>query len=203
MSKQLAPIHEGLYKKIILFENIEKVIVQKTDRALGHQLLTSKYGNYLPQASLSDIIDQNNIHGWLQNAINTAEQRQAALVYALMNDDTHLLEKVKEAYYEIGYETGGYFTATNAIEVYNQLTAVLLDGMPCDKTNQIMNQDDSSIQWKTINCVHKDNWDSQGVDVKLYYQFRTAFINGFIKRFTKDYIYKFSEEYLFHEIKQI
>lgn len=203
MSKQLAPIHEGLYKKIILFENIEKLIVQKTERQQGHQILTSKFGDFLPQTALSDIIDHNNIHGWLQDAIDTSEKRQAALIYALMNEGASLLEKVKEAYYEVGHETGQFFTANQVADVYKHINTVLLDGMPCDKVNKLVEQADNLIQWQTVHCVHERNWNNQGVDLKLYYQFRTAFLKGFIDNLGKNFIYKFSEDFLLHEIKKI
>jgi len=201
MSKQLAPIHYGLYKKVILFENIERLIVEKTSREEGHKILVERFGDYIELAPLENIIDHNNIHGWLQNVINVSEKRQAALVYALMNADTALLEKVKEAYYEIGLETGGFFTASNAMEVFTHLNTVLLDGMPCDGVNKIIEQDENSIQWQTNKCVHKENWESQGVDVSLYYKFKEAFAKGFVKGITGNYLYKFSNEYKVHEIK--
>lgn len=201
MSKMLAPIHEGLYKKIILFENIERLIIEKTDRLEGHKILVDRFGDFVPVGDLGEIIDHNNIHGWLQNVINVAEKRQASLVYALMNADSQLLEKVKDAYYEVGLETGQYFNATTAIEAFNGLNTVLLDGMPCDRVNKMIEQDDQAIKWQTQNCVHEENWDSQGVDVKLYYQFRQAFTNGFMKGISDQFIYKFSPEYKLHEIK--
>ena len=203
MSKQLAPIHYGLYKKIVLFENIERLMVEKTERQEGHKILVERFGDYVPLAPLEDIIDHNNIHGWLQNVINSAEKRQASLVFALMNADASLLEKVKEAYYEVGLETGDFFKADSAIEAFNNLNTVLLDGMPCDRVNKVIEQDESRVQWQTENCVHHDNWDGQGVDVSLYYQFRQAFTNGFMKGLSGDYIYKFSDEYKMHEIKKI
>lgn len=203
MSKQLAPIHEGLYKKIILFENIEKLIVSKTDRKEGHKILTQRFGDYLPPGNLSDVIDHNNIHGWLQEVINRTESRQASLVFALMNADLKLLELVKKAYYEIGLETGEYFHAEDPMKLYTNITTVLLDGMPCDRVNTIIENDETSIQWKTENCVHEDNWSKQGLDVELYYQFRTEFIKGFIKGNKEKYLYKFSKEYKLHELKKI
>lgn len=203
MSKQLAPIHEGLHKKIVLFENIERLIVEKTDRQVGHKILVSRFGDYLAEGHLVDLIDPNNIHGWLQNVIDTTETRQASLIYALMNADAKLLEKAKEAYYEMGLETGAFFNAESPIKLYTNLTTVLLDGMPCDRVNNIIKEDDSSIQWKTENCVHTDNWMNQGVEVALYYQFRSEFIKGFIKGNDQAYSYKFSPEYKLHELKKI
>lgn len=200
MSKFLAPIHHGLYKKIILFENIEKLIVTKTNRADGHKILVERWGDYLPVTALEDIIDHDNIHGWLQKVITASEKRHAALVFALSKAD--LLEEVREAYYEIGLETGQFFDGNAASEIFAHVTTVLLDGMPCDRVNEIIGQDDESVQWKTVNCVHEENWTSQGVDVMLYYKFRTAFIKGFIENINKSYSYSFSNEYKLHEIKK-
>lgn len=203
MSKVLAPIHYGLYKKIVLFENIEKEIVEKTNRQMGHGILIERFGDYLPLAPLEDIIDHNNIHGWLQDAITVAERRQAALVFALMNDDVKLLDDVKKAYYDIGFETGTYFKIETALDVFTSLNQVLLDGMPCDRVNQMIEQSEDEVQWKTENCVHKENWDSQGVDVDLYYELRVAFTNGFIEQMTDKYFYKYSKEYQLHAIKRV
>lgn len=203
MSKTLAPIHTGLYKKIVLFENIEKIIVEQTERQMGHQILVERFGDYLPNQGLETIIDHNNIHAWLQRAINTAEKRQAALIYALMNEDTKLLEIVKAIYYEMGLETGRYFNGTSVLDIYKGLNHVLLDGMPCDRVNSIIDQSETHIQWKTENDVHKENWESQGLEVSLYHKFRTAFISGFVQSVNNDYLYQYSDQYgQLHEIKK-
>lgn len=195
MSKTLAPIHSGLYKKIMLFENIEKLIVKNTQREQGHQILVERFGDYLPNEPLEDIIDHNNIHGWLQNRITIAEKRQASLIFALMNSDTKLLEIVKEVYRKVGKETSAYFNAKTAVDAFTALNQVLLEGMPCDRVNKVMEQSEEQMQWQTVNCVHKDNWDSQGVDVDLFYKFREAFALAFVTGLGEAFMYKYSNEF--------
>lgn len=70
MSATLGPIHYWLYEKIRNQEDLTKVIAEYAKK---EEWLTdiSKYVYILPR--LEDTIDEDNIHGWLQEKINDAE----------------------------------------------------------------------------------------------------------------------------------
>ena len=83
MSAFLGPIHHWLFNKITLFEDLEKDTNRSVAAKYGDQALTiqneaeEKYGACIPELPLENLIDTNNIHGWLQNRISIAEKRQA------------------------------------------------------------------------------------------------------------------------------
>ena len=83
MSLFLGKIHYWLFNKILWFENLEEEII-KTAKSEGLDIegvkseIEAKYGAKLENKNLEEIIDTNNIHGWLQDRIHRAEGRMAA-----------------------------------------------------------------------------------------------------------------------------
>ncbi len=89
MSQFLAPIHTWLFDKILLMESIEKEIVnQYSDSKYqdAHAKLVQKYGDFIPNQPLEQLIDQSNIHGWLQEGITVVENRLAFLITIVRMD---------------------------------------------------------------------------------------------------------------------
>lgn len=177
MSKFLAPIHTWLFKKIIILENIEKEILASADtenlREI-HSNLREKYGDFLPNQPLEDIIDKTNIHGWLQEKITVAESRQASFVSAVIDENNDALEAISNIYNRMGKKVAESYEADITLpnDALNALNNVLLEGMPCDRVNVILEQTESKVSWKTQNCVHTKNWNDNGTDVSYYYRFR-------------------------------
>ena len=53
--------------------------------------------------------------------------------------------------------------------------------MPCDRVNEIVENSDTMIQWKTTREIHKQYWDVVGGDVNEFYSLRDSWIEGFLK----------------------
>lgn len=196
MSLFLAPIHEWLFNKIIILENIEKEIVKEfeSDELLKyHSELCEKFGDYIPNKPLEELIDQSNIHGWLQNRITVAESRQAALVKELTLEGDNA-EKIRSVYYSEGKRIAEITEKkfSTPAEVFNELSNILLEGMPCDRVNRILESDDDNMIWEISQCVHKANWESSGVEVEYYYTFRESFIKGFVENISDDFGYLYN-----------
>lgn len=91
MSLYLGKIHYWLYNKIIWAEKAEEEITQWAD-AKGMpvtewaQQSRHAYGEPTGDHALEDVIDQSNIHGWLQARIQSAELRQAELITKILNE---------------------------------------------------------------------------------------------------------------------
>lgn len=196
MSLFLAPIHTWLFNKILILENIEKEIVTIiNDEKITqmHQKLLVQYGDFIPDEPLENLIDQTNIHGWLQERITLGEIRQAALVNALVTLDEKNWEKVKTAYYNVGGEVApksGNLVTDPAV-AFEMLNNVLLEGMPCDRVNKVVEQTANKITWVTTSCVHKANWESENVPVENFYRFKEAFTQGFVKAINENMIYTY------------
>ena len=85
MSLFLGKIHYWLFNKILWFENLEEEII-KTAKSEGLDIegvkseIEAKYGAKLENKNLEEIIDTNNIHGWLQDRIKEVESRSAYII---------------------------------------------------------------------------------------------------------------------------
>lgn len=206
MSQFLAPIHTWLFDKIVILENIEKSILESVeDDSLKdiHKELETKFGNFIPDQPLETIIDESNIHGWLQEKITTAETRQAAFVNKLMEASENAAESITTIYYQAGVQKAKALEATIEVpvELFQALNNVLLEGMPCDRVNSIIEQNSEAISWKTSTCVHKNNWESQGVNIDFYYKFRAAFSKGLVETLSTKFGYVYSNDGVqLHEI---
>jgi len=199
MSQFLAPIHTWLFNKILVLENIERDLVNSVEEnglKEYHQKLQIEFGDYIPNQPLEEIIDETNIHGWLQGRITMAETRQAAFINKLMSVSKNAVEGINNIYYQAGQKTASELGVTidQPAEIFQALNNVLLEGMPCDRVNSVTNQSEESITWKTQTCVHKNNWESNGVDVEYFYGFRAAFTKGFTETVGNGLAYTYTNE---------
>ncbi|NDL68423.1 hypothetical protein [Anaerotalea alkaliphila] len=198
MSLFLAPIHTWLFNKILLLEKIEKEIAgrfQDPDIAATREGLHRTLGGYIPDQPLETMIDTGNIHGWLQSKITLAETRQAALVKQILGKHREAEKEISAIYKEAGRKSGQERgSLEDATEIFQALSDYLLEGMPCDRVNAVVFKSEEEIEWKTANCVHRQNWEGSGVDVAFYYGFRAAFIDGFVEGASRNFSYTYSNE---------
>lgn len=187
MSAFLGPIHYWLYKKIQLMENIEKTIIKTInfDKIDSISQETEKtIAPFLVEAPLDQVIDTNNIHAWLQEQITNVEQRQALLIRKIEeNGYADIDELVNTVYQDFGHQSAQDANIENPNDLdllFNKLNNYLLEGMPCDRVNQVVEQSTEALTWITAKCVHTHNWNSADISVERYYNFRASFINGFV-----------------------
>lgn len=183
MSKYLGPIHYWLYNKI-KFQNslVNEVIAFSDERGIVPALkeeIKSKFG-VLSDEPLEEIIDESNIHGWLQEQVSVVEYSLAYAVNSILNKDAASLEALKTLFYEygknnirIGEESPSY--------AFKYLNDKLLDGMPCDRANTLVSENENEVIWKRNVCVHESYWKAVGSDIKIYYNLREALIAGMLQ----------------------
>ncbi len=170
MSLYLGKVHYWLFNKILWFEGLEeKIIDLAKDQDLDVETLTKeineKYGSRLPKMPLEEMIDTSNIHGWLQSKIQSAEGRMAAWTTKILKQNENAATKLQNIYIHQGMEAAkevkekgmGFSTAE---EIYNSVNDYILDGMPCDRVNEIVDSNENIVEWKRRICVHKDIWES-------------------------------------------
>ena len=92
MSLYLGKIHYWLYNKILWFEGLEDEIIrvakeEKLDIDKLAKEVNKKFGERLPNKPLEEIIDTNNIHGWLQDRIHSSEGRMAYWIRIILKKD--------------------------------------------------------------------------------------------------------------------
>ena len=111
--------------------------------------------------------------------------------FMIQNDKISALEKVyidqaKEAASEVTSERA----IENAPEIFNCMNDYILDGMPCDHVNQVIESDEDAVKWVRRICVHKELWAEEGVDVDVFYNLRGLWIKEFVKDLNSEFEYR-------------
>ena len=183
MSKVLGPIHYWLYGKIEfqngLVERLSDLIIQKRydDGILSE--MEQKYG--VPEkGSLEDRIDQSDIHGWLQAEIATVENRLAFLVTSMAAVPPECMSDIMNIAYEYG-RSKKLSGENSAEDVYRYLDDLLLNGMPCDKVNALVSQNQRAVVWKQTADIHARYWEALQGDVRYYYDVRERLVAGILE----------------------
>ena len=173
MSAFLGPMHFWLYNKIQFQENlIDELVAYVTAKGWS-----DKVDQYVStdRRKLDEVIDEANIHGWLQSRIHDAEGRYAALVLDAAGDDAEKFDALKEAARDFGAKQG--LQAATAPEAFHRLDDLLLDGMPCDQVNRVRESDDARIAWDRTMDLHSEFWQGHG---DRYYALRQALVDGLL-----------------------
>lgn len=184
MSAFLGPIHYWLYRKIELQEELTtQLLILAKNKGIEdlEEKLDEKYGR-LAHEPLEEMIDKHNIHGWLQQKVALVEYRLAATVTEMIKKDSLAIEEMARIFYEEGEKIGASYQQEEAltlVQVYKGITDSLLDGMPCDRVIQIINESEDKIIWTRNGCIHEQYWKAVGGDIVYYYRLREAWLIGF------------------------
>jgi len=207
MSLFLGNVHYWLFNKILWFEGLEtEVINLAQSENLNIDVLSKeinqKYGEKLPNKPLEDMIDTSNIHGWLQEKIHSAEGRMAVWTSKIIENDKDSLSKIENIYINQGIKAGNEVKNNSeqintAVEIYNKINDYILDGMPCDRVNEVIISDENIVKWKRSICVHKDMWEKENVNVNCFYNLRNLWIKSFVSTVNNEFKYTEGEENTF------
>lgn len=198
MSLFLGKIHYWLFNKVLWFEGLEgKIIELAKNEGLNVDKLeveiNLKYGEKLPDKKLEDMIDTSNIHGWLQGEIHSAEGRMAAWTNIILSNNKDAILDMKKIYAEQGINAANEakvkLNNITAENIFNSMNDYILDGMPCDRVNEIISSNEEIIQWKRRICVHKEIWENEGISVDVFYNLRNEWINAFVVEINNIYEY--------------
>lgn len=189
MSAFLGPIHYCLYNKIQLQEewirSILNISAQNGWEIVADQKLESICGK-LESGPLEEIIDQTNIHGWLQQQIAISETRLAFLVTTLLNEDASRLAALKQTAFQFG-EKHALQDGVGADDAFKVLEDSLLDGMPCDHVNHVVERGIDKVIWQKEQYVQRQYWDQVGGDIAAYETLRAEIIKGILIRSGLEY----------------
>ena len=207
MSLFLGKIHYWLFNKIVWFEGLEEVVIclAKSENlnidAISEEI-KQKYGDRLPNIPLEEMIDTGNIHGWLQEKISSAEGRMAAWTFKILENDKTALSKLENIYTEQGIKAGNEVKDNseqieNAVDIYNKINDYILDGMPCDRVNEVITSEENIVKWSRSICVHQNIWERENVPVDLFYTLRSLWIKSFVNTINSEFKYTEGEESTF------
>ena len=207
MSLFLGKIHYWLFNKVVWFEGLEEEVIglAKSENlnidAISDEI-TKKYGDMLPNKPLEEMIDTGNIHGWLQEKISLAEGRMAAWTFKILENDKASLSKLENIYIEQGIKAGNEVKDSseqieNAVDIFNKINDYILDGMPCDRVNEVITSEENIVKWSRSVCVHTSIWEKENVPVNLFYNLRSLWIKSFVNTINSEFKYTEVEENTF------
>lgn len=204
MSLFLGKIHYWLFAKIQWFEGLEQEVLNFAKLKNfpvedWTKEVYEKYGYPTEDRPLEEIIDTGNIHGWLQNRIVLAEERSADFITKILKEDPEYINDLINIYKEQGVKNAMEYKSekgipSNAVEMYGAMNDYVLEGMPCDRINEILVKDENRIQWIATECIHSSYWENKNGDVKNFYILRDNWVSTFIKELDANYEYKVQDD---------
>jgi hypothetical protein len=199
MSAFLGKIHYWLYDKIVLQEIIIENITAVAQNKGFHseELLKESYSRFgFPvKGLLENEIDHGNIHGWLQQCIASVESRMAFVVTELVKNNIVSIEEIEGIIYQNAADTMnrlGIQEATPA-ELFQLIFDHMLEGMPCDRVNEVTEESETKVSWETTKDLHQSFWKQVGGDAGNHHCFRDAWIRGFLSASAASFGYTTSE----------
>lgn len=207
LSRFLAPIHYWLFNKVKYHEDLEEQIVSSFREKYGDGVLdiqkssAEKYGEKTPNEDLENMIDLQNIHGWLQKKIGEAELRQADIIARLLeNYKEDALSLLEQVHREVGAKYGAIAKEQSGgaeispEQIYKTLNDYILDGMPCDNVRQVVSSDENLLRYVQVQCLHLPYWREVGLDEDIMYSLRAAWVDSFVSSLSPAHGYEFSRE---------
>ncbi len=199
MSLYLGKVHYWLFNKILWFEGLETEIIDLA-KAEGLDIdnlskkINDKYGEQMPSLPLEQMIDITNIHGWLQEKIKSSEGRMASWTTAVTNNNKEVTSKMENIYTSQGVKAAQEvkekgIESKTAIDIFNSINDYILDGMPCDRVNEVVTSEENIVAWKRRLCVHQDIWNNEQGDVSYFYKLRSLWIQSFVSKINSNFEY--------------
>lgn len=179
MSAFLGPIHFWMYDKIQAQEELIRRMAQKAvAEGWASEEAARSYVN-TEDRPLDEIIDGDDIHGWLTAHIDDAENRYAQLVTNLLNGHEERLDALKELVYAYGAEHA-LAAESEPAELYRGIESYTLNGMPCDGVNIVTDKSAAHFSWEQRFDVHSPYWTQAGGKPQIYYDLRNQLIAGLL-----------------------
>ena len=199
MSLYLGKVHYWLFNKILWFEGLENEIItlaknEGLDIDNLSKEINDKYGEQTPQLPLEEMIDTSNIHGWLQEKISSAEGRMAAWTTKIINNNSEVTLKMESIYTQQGIKAAKEvkdkgIELDTAVDIFNSINDYILDGMPCDRVNEVVTSEENVVEWNRRICVHGDIWNKEQGDVNYFYKLRSLWIKAFVTEINPNFEY--------------
>ena len=186
MSAFLGPIHTWLYNKVLwheaLLQDILKTASEKSfDTSQLESENISRYG--APELGpLEDVIEGSNIHGWLQDKIESLEYRMANTITTLVKENILTIEDLKILYRKNGKLAIKKIPVhlNQPDQIFKAIFDFQLDGMPCDRINNPIEGSENHFKWLKRTCLHTAYWEAVDGDIDLYNTLRNQWLDAFI-----------------------
>ncbi len=196
MSAFLGQIHFWLYNKIQVEETILEGILKQAENK-GFDVVTfekeivEKFGE-ATKGKLEDVINQDNIHGWLQDRITSVESRLASTVTTLLNNNVLTNDEIKAVFVVNANECANKVevSVVEPAAMFNLVFDYLLAGMPCDRVNQVEEANETVVKWSTNMDIHEEYWELVGGNVENFHNCIESWIKIFVSGVNPNFEYE-------------
>lgn len=180
MSAFLGPIHYLMFSKIKHQDELCLFLTEKAEQkapGFGRQIKEHTYA--VPAGDLAEIVDPNNIHGSLQEMVQRIERKLAYIAAQAQAKQVFSLPEIIAYAKEYG-RTCAVPEKLSAQEACRFLFGKLLNGMPCDRVQEMVAETETSVTWRDLVDIHGGFWQEQGLDSRQFYQIRSGMIAGML-----------------------
>jgi len=131
----------------------------------------------IPDGDFQQVIDVSAPEQFLSLYLQIAENRFAFAVTELLKMNEGYKAPIVDYINRVGQEMKiqGIENAQQAFSVYQ---AFVLDGMPSDKTKNIIENTPEKITWEKAIDTHEGSWKKAGGNLSVYYEIQEIFVNA-------------------------
>ena len=185
MRATIGPVHRKMYGRILYQDAMAQALLHEAAQSGWATGLTGRLSTEAPAAAkrpLEEVVNPDDIHGWLSHAVAACERRFSAVVCGILREQPGRMGALKAVLRGMG-KAFELPVIADAVHAYQAVHAILLDGMPCDFPFDFVQQGPQSVLWQVSTCPHAPYW-MQGEDcgVEIYYRLRDAWIEGALER---------------------
>lgn len=182
MKEKLAPIHFVQHNRIRIQENLEAFLIDMFGLEAADAQSVDIYGPRTSEEALETQIDHDHIHGWLESHLVANEKRLSRLAKEIIDshDENALLLAHAEYGIRLAESLREKIQFSNGEQLYGYLNAVMLDGMPCDKINEMVEAGERHLVWKSRKDLHSRYYVEQNLPESLYPSLRRSFLESFL-----------------------
>lgn len=183
MSSVVGPIHHWMYNKIMVLEGmVGEVIAVAKEKGWSDTLEaeTEEAVGKTEFGPLEELIDVDNIHGWIQSLVELEETRFAYVVMSLVKDHEERLTDIQNKLFDHGNEMN-VGEGSTAVDVMGNIDGLLLNGMPCDGVVQLVEKRDDLVETVTTQKIHEHFWLEQGGTNDIYDSLIDSYVKGILE----------------------
>ena len=180
MSAFLGPIHSLMYHRIITMQTVINSIGELAkkegwDESVDDYLITEF-------APIEEVVDLNNIHGSLFGMVDGAEKRFSGIICTVIKKDDSRIAAIEKEMEVVG-KSMHIPAGLSVEEAAFCLQEILLDGMPCDRSSEVITVSDTECKIVRTADLHSDYFVNEGMNGDLYYRFLEAFVKGLLMEY--------------------
>lgn len=148
----------------------------------------------IPEGNIREVIDFSSPDQFLSLYTHIAEARFAFAVTQVLRISEKCWQPILDFCKRVGQDNQvqGVETVANALYVYHLF---VLDGMPGEKTVEVIVQKENEITWTKLFDTHEEIWAKYKGDVNNYYLILQAFIDGLLENTCVKFVIKDNKQF--------